>query len=193
MEYPSQPAVEEFEMVIVPNGPIDVDWLGEQIESLHLDYDEESARNFQRYPYDLTQTRRHFSWGADSQTVQFLLETAATFGRDGLIAVGGAGATLLLEQGWQKLYDQLKARGHDVRYGRVATLSDEETESRGRWLIVGEYGVEYDELTPRAVGQNKSDQTYSLTASGLDGAVYSVVFRVRGTSATLLECKKEMP
>ncbi|MFI9408007.1 hypothetical protein [Nocardia sp. NPDC052316] len=180
-------------MVIVPNGPIDVDWLGEQIESLHLEYDEESARNLQRYPYDLTQTRRHFSWGADSQTVQFLIETAATFGRDGLIAAGGAGATLLLEQGWQKLYDQLKARGHDVRYGRIATLSDDEAESRGRWLIVSEYAVEYDELMPRAVGRNKADQTYSLTASGPDGAVYNVVFQVRGTSATLLECKKELP
>ncbi|MFE3756312.1 hypothetical protein ACFXO9_18590 [Nocardia tengchongensis] len=176
-------------MVITPShGAIDINWLADEIEAIHLEPDPESGRLYQRDSYNLTATRRHFSWGADAQTFQFLIETMASFGHDALL-VGG---TLALERGWEKLYEQLKSRGHDVRYGRVKTLSDDEAQNQGLWLITGNYQVAYEDLVAKSVGNNIENQTYSVSAAGPDGSLYSVVFTMRG-SAELVESRKDNP
>ncbi|WP_280186082.1 MULTISPECIES: hypothetical protein [Nocardia] len=178
--------IREFEMVIRPHGTIDLDWLAEQIKEAHREFDPEENRSVQRDSYDMRQTRIHGSWGADAHTVQFVIETTASFIRDNATFVATAGGTLLLEHGWQKVFDRLKALGYDVRYGRVAQLPDSEAELQGLWLIVREYDIALDALTPRSVSHDEANQSYSVTAAGPDSSLYTVVFTVRGSSAQLL-------
>ncbi|MEV0343630.1 hypothetical protein AB0H49_31910 [Nocardia sp. NPDC050713] len=185
--------VEEFEMVITPNGPIDVDWLGGQIEAVHTEYDPDLKGYFQRHPYYLQQTRRHFSWGADATTYEFVLETMATFGTETIVAVGSAGATLVLERGWEKLGEKLRALGHNVRFGRVAALTDAEVENHGLWLIAAKYAVSAGDLVAKSVGRSEADQIYTVTAHGPDNVSYTVDFTVRGTTAEVLKSRRDVP
>lgn len=128
---------DEFEVVIHPNGPIDVDWIAQEIEAIHIHYDPDTAAYLQAHVYYLEQIRRRRSWGADATTVEFVLQTAASFGKEALIV----GATLAVERGWETLIEKLKAVGHAVRYGRVAAPSEARAENEGLWLIAERYPV----------------------------------------------------
>jgi hypothetical protein len=85
----------------------------------------------------------------------------------------------------------LSSLGYDVRHGKVETLTDAAAEGHGLSLIISEYGRDASDLQVTAVAHNRDEDTSSVTAADPAGERYTVVFRVRGGSPKLIECKKE--
>src|SRR4051812_9443563 len=80
--------LDSFEIVVHPNGTIDLDWLSDEIKGIFLqpEPDPETGIRYSLDNYVLTQRRTEISWGASASVVQFIVDTAA------FLSEAGAGA-----------------------------------------------------------------------------------------------------
>lgn len=179
---PSPQVVDGYSIVIHPHDTIDLDWLNAQLEDMFVTRDE-SGIPVHQTPYVLKQRRTETHWGAAGSQAQFLIETA------GVIAAGATGAVLGNEL--QGIVSKLKAKGYEVRHGKLQTLTPDEIGQHGLRAIEATFGVPLSDLTLRTTETNENNE-HTASARGPNDTQYVVTFIVRGGETQVQTSRREL-
>ncbi len=175
--------LDNYRIVIQPNGKIDLDWLNDALEAMFHKADENGTVVLAT-PYVLVQRRSETHWGAAGAQAQFFIETAAHIGSIGLdTTIGMAIGTLI---------NELRNRGYTVHHGKLEDLTQDEIAAYGMRAVESKFGIPVSQLSLKSDGIDDSGQ-YAVSAIDNQGITYAVTFVIRGGLTEIRQSSRTMP